>query len=257
MAPQAIQHNAGSTDEPFPKEITETVQTAMRVRGYDVSLIALCQPPKSWNLPHEAGITPAFITDGTDTSEIIRNGVAFPFSVENELDGYFGESSGSANVTTLFNKLNMAIDDVIEKFHVTGQIEAGREKVKPYVADGVNPIDVTGFAIATYAKGWLAERILSEQERFSKGSVSQDQGGLDLYDRQAGDWVQVKCVTDDTQNDGYVYYQWDCRGGLHFGENRKEVNRQAAKVTGMPLTALYRTHNNHKIDGRRWRYLWW
>lgn len=254
------------SDEPIPKQILTTVASEMKRHGYDVCIMEQTVVPNHSSLENNAGRTPRFMNDDTETSEIVRNGTAFPFSIEREINGYFGESEGSSNVTTFFVKDDMKIPEVIEKLEVTGQIEAGIEKISPFVAENVSPVDVTAYAIATYAKGWLAEKILASTDRFSKGSVSQDQGGLDLYDREAGEWKQVKCVTK-ADNSDHLYYQWDCRGGLHFGHSHTEVNKAAGKVSGRVIpysgeitpTQILRSHTQNHTDetGNSYRYIWW
>lgn len=257
MATQAIPTGVES-DKPIVRHIIELTEREMTRHGYDVSIVEQCQPPEGSGLPVNSGITPAFLTDGSDVSEMIRNGVAFPFSIETEIDGYFGESSGSSNVTTFFVRDDMSIPEVIEKLHVTGQIEVAAQKIEAFCQD-VEPINVVAFAIATYAKGWLAEMFLTQHDRFSKGSVSQDKGGLDVYDNEIGDWRQVKCVTKDSRVSGWLYYQFDMRGNIHFGDDLNDVNKSAVRVANeVPLTPAYKTQNPAKYQmDRKFRFLWW
>lgn len=255
---QTINTN-GDDDAPVPKQITSTTGAAFRDVGHDVDLIGMCEVPAHSDLDTGKGRTPRFMTDGTDTAEMVRTGTAFPFSVEERIEGYFGESSGSSNVTTFFVRESLAIDDVVRDLEMTGQIEAACRKVAPFLADDVRPIDVVAYAVATYAKGWMAERLLVEEtDRFSKGSVSQDQGGLDVFDRQVDDWRQVKSVTVDDRVDGWLYYQWDMRGGLHVGDTLKDVNASACSVAGVPKTTAYRCHSAYTDgEGQTYRYIWW
>lgn len=251
--------------EPIPKQILETVETEMARHGYEVSVVSQTTVPGHSSLADNTGRTPGFMTDGSDISDVIRSGIAFPFSIEKELEGYFGDSEGSANVTTFFVREDMKVPEVVEKLHITGQIEDSIKKVESYCENGTSATDVVAYAIATYAKGWLAEQILASQDRFSKGSVSQDQGGLDLYDKQAEDWVQVKSVTK-ADNESHLYYQWDCRGGLHFGNDHKAVNKAAGEESGRVIpytgeivpTLTLRTHTSYTDDdGQTYRYIWW
>lgn len=254
-----------TTDVPIPKHIVQLTESEMTRHGYEVSILEQCQVPDHSSLVSDTGRTPRFMTDGSDVSEVIRSGVAFPFHVEKEIAGYFGESTGSSNVTTFFVRDDMSIPEVIEKFHVTGQIEMAAEKVSPFCQDDVEPINVVAYAIATYAKGWLAEMILTNHDRFSKGSVSQDKGGLDVFDKEHDDWRQVKCVTK-ADNDSHLYYQWDMRGGLHFGDDHKAVNKSAGEVSGRVIpytgeitpTNTLRCHSSYTDDdGQTYRYIWW
>jgi len=256
----AIDDDATTDETPFPKAVLKLTENAMRSHGYDVNLVDICTVPQHSDISKTGveGRTPAFMTDSTDTAEMVRNGTAFPFTVEEDISGYFGKSSGSSNVTTFFVRDNLALPEVIEKLHVTGQIEAGVEKIAPFVADETSEINVVGYAIATYAKGWFAERLLAETERFSKGSVSQDKGGLDLYDKKSDTWVQVKCVTKDKQMSEHIYYQWDMRGNLHFGDDYLTVHEEAVSVTGMPKTVTRRCHSSYTDEnGSTYRYIWW
>lgn len=262
MATQTVAIDADeSTDEtPFPKALIELTQDAMRSFGYSVNILELCTVSQNSKIAKTGreGRTPAFMTDQTDTAEMVRNGTPFPFTVEKELSGYFGESTGSSNVTTFFVRDGLKLTEVIEKFHVTGQIEAGAKKIAPFIDSETDALDVVAYAIATYAKGWFAERLLAETDRFSKGSVSQDKGGLDLYDKELSDWVQVKCVTFDKQVNDHIYYQFDMRGNLHFGTDYLSVHAHAVNVTGMPKTVTRRCHSSYKDEsGQTYRYIWW
>ena len=266
MVPETIEvggtdESINTDDEPVPKAIARTVGEAMRSHGYNVDLIDLCSVAQHSEIARDGrdlGRTPLFMTDETDTSDLIRSGVAFPFSVEKALDGYFGQSEGSSNVTTFYVRDRLALPTVVEHFHNTGQIQLAAEKVKPYINSQTDALDVVAYAIATYAKGWFAERLLAETERFSKGSVAQDKGGLDLYDTEAGGWIQLKSVTVDSQLTDHVYYQWDCEGRLHYGTQYIDVAGAAADAAGMPKVATRRCHNNNRDEnGNTYRYIWW
>jgi hypothetical protein len=186
-----------------------------------------------------------------------------------------GESDkmGASHVTAVFVREGYDLRSTIEHLSETGQLESARAVATTVARDDVSASEVVAFAVATYAKGWLVECLLADTDRFSKGSVSNDQAGQDFFDRESGKYVQVKCVTYKSQEDDHIYYQFDMRGGIHFGENVSEVVNAAADVSGrvgrgkdLQTTLTYRADSRYRNSNRpsvtsqkggTYRYMWW
>lgn len=255
------------TDAPA-KNITRTVFGHLGERGMNVSadMVDGYEAPAHSPLKTGAGIAPEWFTG--DLAYVVRDGIALPFSLKKDLDGYFGESTGSANVATLYSREGRGLKPTLDHFHETGQLQIAKNRLAPYT-DHDNLDEVVAFALSLYAKGWLVEQLLQEQcDDFNKGSVGQDQGGIDGY--YQGEPTQVKSVTyyasrnteelaeADVQ---YLWYQWDCRGGLHYGTDANDVNASAEAVTGVGKTIIKRSTANivavKESDRTNVRYLWW
>lgn len=247
----------GTTDAPTPKQVLRTVYETARTHGYELPDIERYKAgdTETDDRPR-GGVTPDFMTDGSQIAEAIRTGVAFPFSWREAVDGA-GTNAGSAHMTTTFVRAQKTIQETVAHLCETGQIDMAAGDVVSFCQGGVNPVEVTFYAVATYAKGWLAERIITDADRWSKGSQSNDEAGQDVFDRERGEYRQVKCVTKDKQEEGWLYYQWDMRGTLVVGDDYLEVHEQAVDVTGMPKTVTRRTHGRYTHNGQRYRYIWW
>lgn len=253
-----------SVDAP-PRNIMAATFGHMRQLGYDVPDISGYEAPEYSPLRTGAGLLPEWFTG--DLAYAVRDGVATPFTLKAEIDGYFGESAGSANVTTLFVREGRGLKEVIDTLHETGQLEVAGERLKAFT-DYERTDEIVAFAVATYAKGWLVERLLNRTDAFSKGSVSQDKGGIDGY--YEGEPVQVKSVTYyasrntselENRDVSVLWYQWDCDGKLHYGRDANAVNAAAADVKGVSKTLIKRSAGNLKAvresDRSNVRYMWW
>lgn len=262
----AVSHETTPTDAP-QKTTMSTVYAHMDTLGYDVSesTVSGYEAAEYDSLRTGAGLLPAWFTG--DLAYAVRDGLATPFTLKPELDGFFGESTGSSNVTTLFVREGHGLTDVIDTLHETGQLEVAKARLAAFT-DYENTDEVVAFAVSVYAKGWLVERILNETDDFSKGSVSQDKGGIDGY--YNGEPVQVKSVTYyasrntselEDRDVRVLWYQWDSDGGLHYGFNANDVNAEAASVKGVSKTLIKRSAGNLKAvkesDRDTVRYMWW
>lgn len=230
------------------------------LRGVDVSLT------ESLAGPNDTGIT-MDLSDEVDN--LIRDG-NFPFTLEKHLEGYFGESTGSANVTSVRLQEQMNIRQVLETLETTGQIDKALEIVSLYREESdPEHVEILTYALAQYAKGWLAEEIIqSKLEGAKKGSVSQDKGGIDFY--LNGDMTQVGSITRynskkkqmEESDIRHIVYQWDADGNLHVADTDEilSVNKKIAKEAGLSATLTRRSAGNLKVNkelGRSFRYLWW
>jgi len=256
----------GTTDEPTPKAVLRTVYETGRSHGYDLPAIETYEAGRLETDDRAAGgVTPDFMHDGTQTAKAVWTGVATPFTWSNEVRGA-GTTEGSAHMTTGFVRAERTIEETVAHLCETLQIDMAAQAFEGIVADGVNPVEVTFYAVATYAKGWLAERVITATDRFSKGSQSNDEAGQDVYDKDRQAYRQVRPVTNrENDHDDCLYYQWDMRGSLVVGDDFKEVNKAAGEVSGRVVpytgeitpTLTLRAHSSYTHDGRTYRYLWW
>lgn len=215
--------------------------------------------------PGQTGIT---MDLSEPVSKLIRD-ADFPFTLERHLDGHFGDSTGSSNVTSIRIKRDMSIEEVIGTLESTGQIDSAIEIIEGFrVESDPDARTILAYAFAQYAKGWLAEKIIAETRWFKKGSVSQDKGGIDGY--AGGDPAQIGSITRwnskkkeiEEDDKKHLLYQWDNDGNLHVAEDSRilEVNKQIADEAGLSATLTRRSAGNLKINrevGRSFRYLWW
>lgn len=244
------------------KTVYGEVSEIMSDLGYDNNLMQELSEPR---LGEDIGIT---LDVSKRVSELIRN-YRFPFSLERDLEGYFGESEGSSNVTTQKIRKQWNLTEVLSFLKQTGQLEDALEMIE-HVRDPDDPDAVTilVYAIATYAKGWLAEQTLNQTDWFSKGSTSQDEGGIDGY--VDGEPAQVGSITrinsrSNSKIEGSdrleLFYHW------HNGElvvasydDWKKMNGHVAKDAGLSKTLIRKSVGNLSANdevGRSFRYLWW
>jgi len=251
--------NLDGVDGHPARYVYATVSAALTAAGIDVDLVKLLRAPGG------RGITPEL---SEDVSSLIRSGV-LPFTLDPDLSGYFGRSTGSANVTTLRLKRDLSLEDVIGQLADTGQLERAMDSLEMYLAPTDPTSDVVlAYALGQYAKGWLAEGVMTTWDDWSKGSVSQDEGGLDGYFR--GEPAQLGSITRynskkkllEASDTRQLLYQWGADGSLHLADLDEvlEMNKDLAKEAGLSATLLRRSHAQPAAArelGRPIRYLWW
>lgn len=257
-------------DEPFPKAVFGSVYECMSSLGYEVpSHESYSVPDNIDDLREGAGILPEFmIGANNDIPSLIRTGILFPFDLESTLDEVNGQDETGPHVTSQFVDRNLGLQDTIRELDRRMKIELAIENVESSVDQNTDhsASEIVAYALATYAKGWLVESILAENDRFSKGKSSDDADGKDLFDTLREEWIQLKSVTSmasksrtklDAHSISYLYYQFDCAGNIVIGEEPNEVNGVAADAKDISKTLIKRCHSNYKFNGRTYRYLWW
>lgn len=239
--------------------------------GYEIpSPDAYTVPDDAERLRQGAGLLPEFMVGSdNDIPDLIRTGILFPFDLEATLDSQAGIEKQEAHVTTQFvDNGNAVLEDAIRSLHENMKLDLAIKNVERSVDQNTETpaSEIVAYALATYAKGWLVESVLAGDERFEKGTESDDTGGKDLYDLEADEWVQLKSVTSmasksraklDAHSISYLYYQFDCDGNIIVGHDPNEVNGKAAEVKGMSKTLIKRCHSNYEFNGRTYRYIWW
>lgn len=256
--------------EPFPKAIFRIVYTSMSSLGYQVpSHEKYTVPEDAEELREGAGILPAFMVGSqNDIPDLIRTGILFPFDLEATLDELVGSGGSNPHITTQFVDGNLGLKDAIEELHRQRKIDLAIDNVQRSVGQNTEhpASEIVAYALATYAKGWLVESILAEQDQFTKGIGSNDAEGRDLYDEVNEEWAQVKSVTSmasksrkklDAHSVSYLYYQFDCAGNIIIGKKPNEVNAIASDAKDISKTLIKRCHTTYKFEGRTYRYLWW
>lgn len=268
---------------PAPKRVMKAVFATLRSRGYDCMSVADMETPAHTDV--SGGITPEW---ASDARKLDNEGVFAHMDVTDELEGVFGEPTGSSHVTTVFVRAGKTVAETVAKLDDRGHIEAAINKaydsLKPESIDVTDAqardlksraTDMVAYKVAEHAKGWVAEKTLTETDALAKAGMSNDIGEQDAYDRSAGEYVQIKSVTlgykpnqtvKKDENGQFVttdkevpivFYQWDCDGGLWFGRDHKAVNKQAADVKGHKATTIARTHSAYTYNGRTYRKQWW
>jgi hypothetical protein len=224
-----------------------------------------------------------------EAKELDDNGVFSHMDLTDSLNGVFGNHSGANVVTAVFVRAGKTIAEtvakLIERGHVTAAVDKAADHMAPSEIDltggqmseiRTRAVDMVAYKIAEFAKGWLAEKVLTDSDAMSKMPASNDLGEQDA--NMSGDYVQIKSVTlgykpngsirksdmsgvrFETTKNGVpvVFYQWDCDGGLWFGFDHTDVNSAAADVKGELATTISRTHSAYRNDeGRTYRKIWW
>lgn len=237
--------------------------------GYENSMMDMLKPPIHEKIPEgNIGVTPTFskpIRDMIQKSQL-------PFTLDDEVEGCFGGGKGSANTTTTFEKTGMAMSEAFEILHLSGQLSDALKVIKAKRDKDNDPsaVNILTYAMATFTKGWRAEKFLEATDRFKTGSVSQDQGGMDLYDTENDEWIQLKPMTVLASNGTgkyenkkfkHMFYMWTGDGDLKVTdtEGYKEVKNDEAEKVGVSSTLLIKSAGNLKVtkETRSFRYLFW
>jgi len=258
-------HIDGIDDEHAAKALYRTVSDAMSDLGHDNDLIEVLSGDEHIH-ERDVGLT---LDMSEEVDNLIRDG-RLPFTLEKHLEGYFGESTGSANVTTLRLDEQMNIQEVLQVFETTGQLDDALEVIEMLSQDSdPEPVTILTYALGQYAKGWMAEEIaLAGLDNISKGSVSQDKGGIDFY--LNGDMTQLGSITRvnskkkemEASEIRQLVYQWTSDGEMIVGDMDEvmSASKKMAKSEGLSATLVRRSAGNLKINrevGRSFRYLWW
>ena len=262
-------HGEGRIDnsnEYVVKQLAKTVEVVLEDCGFgETELVDELENENG------RGLTPDMseLVGGDDGA--IQNGIV-PFSLEEQLEKEnTGDSEGSANVTAIHVLFENSIQDTIEHLEETDQLAAAVKLFDSIREPDIDPSArfLTAYTVFTYAKGWFAERIVTEHERFAKLWISNDQKGQDMRDLSDNNEKQLKSVTYyagnskstiKSKNVEHYFYQWT-DDGLILGdiENANEVNKRAAKRIGAPLTAYKKSYSGGPvadIEGRSARILW-
>ncbi len=252
-------------NEHTAKALYRTVSDTMSDLGYDNDLIEVLSGERNIH-ERDVGLT---LNMSEEVDNLIRDG-RLPFTLEKHLEGYFGESTGSANVTTLRLDEQMNIQEVLQTFKTTGQLDEALEVIEMLSQNGdPEPVTILTYALGQYAKGWMAEEIaLNGLDNISKGSVSQDKGGIDFY--LNGDMTQLGSITRvnskkkqmEQSEIRHIVYQWTSDGEMIVGDMEEvmSASKKMAKSEGLSATLVRRSAGNLKINeqvGRSFRYLWW
>lgn len=255
--------------------VAREVEAAMAELGYPVNLREFLQAkPGTEAAEAGLGVTPK---TSEEVQEAMENGFGW-LSINEELAGHFGRSRGSSNVTTIAVREELSAKEVIQAIsEATYDGEADNIKKGLHLLELMRKSDdpsaemLMAYNLFLKALGWYAERILTERDDFSKGSASQDKGGIDFYHN--GKPKQLKTVTraasqgigkfEDKDID-HMFYGWT-KDGLVVGE--EEDIRGSDKVTGelkkesglRSKTILKVSHNAGELKDyhRPARVLWW
>lgn len=255
-----------TTDEPHTKTRVREVEEAFQdVLDWDVDLIGRMTPPAHIDgmLPN-AGIT-LDMSDWAD--ETVRNGFGF-FSIKKELDDYFGESRGAANVVGQVLERDLTVKQVIAVLAENGDLQKAVNEIhNNRAASDPRTEVILAYTFVKYSLGWDAERILMESGDFKKGNTAQDQGGIDGW--WMGERTQIKPGTEvaskgrgklKAKDVPHAAYLWDCRGNLRVAtmDGYPEMKDELKAETGVPKTLQDQSNDLAGNDmNRRFRYFWW
>lgn len=251
------------------RQIAENTEQALiraefdDARGFTDEFLAA----ESWRdgVPEGSAVVPSM--SGT-ANEVVRNGMAH-FRLETALRGHFGadDAHGASNVTFEVVDRGMTQIDVIGALADQGQIAKALVVANTMRESGDPPaVWIVALALMKFGVGWAAERALAEFDGFSKGSASQDEGGIDGW--LHGEPVQIKPVTEvgsqgpeALKNKEYrhILYIWS-GDTLHFAdvEDYGRMMDAVAEESGLYKSVLY-TGSDLAAYGydREIRFLWW
>lgn len=221
------------------------------------------------------GITPPKWSD--PVMAVIDSG-ALPFTMEGLDERASDDDEAHAGVTAIHVLRNHVVRETVTELVESGQFEAAVTLFDGMVTDDdPDPRTVAAYAVFRYAKGWLAEQLVTSHDQFSKLGIDNDEAGYDLRyyapgaDRQTeGEDGQLKPVTAvgsnsqshfEEMNIPHWMYQWT-REGIKWAraERANKMNREAAKEDGLrSATAIKKSCKSGEVDnvGRRARLLWW
>jgi hypothetical protein len=250
----------------YPRRVMQAVLTVGRKAGYNAGSIEDYTPPAHTDLDSKAVITPEWYDGHLSGSMHDEYGVFGHLNIKAAFDDVFGTHSGGSATTAVHVRAGHTVAETVAAMIENGSIDRAIEHAQvEFEIDAKEAEKRVFFAIAVFAKGWSAEAEMTETDAFSKGGIAHDIGGIDAY-RQSEE-VQIKPVTHGYRHntDGYehtiIYYQWDCDGGLVFGECHKAVNSKAGQKTDKANSLLARECGGRLSDekelGRAFRYLSW
>jgi hypothetical protein len=256
-----------TTDEPHPKTRAREVEKAFsELLDVEVNLVSQMSPPAHIDLygQSDVGIT---LEMSDWANETVRNGFGF-FSLDRNLNDYFGESEGSSNVTGQVLEKNLSVDQVIAILGENGDLQKAVNEIHNNRAeDDPDTMTILAYTFLKYSLGWDAERILSESGDFKKGNTAQDKGGIDGWwmseKRQIKPGTEVpskgrrKLMAKDVTHAAYL---WDMDGGLRVADldEYRAMKGELADEAGLPKTLIDRSDDLSKNEmNRRFRFFWW
>jgi len=256
-----------TTDEPHPKTRAREVEKAFHdLLDAEVNLVSQMSPPAHLDLygQDDVGIT----FEMSDwANETVRNGFGF-FALDRNLNDYFGESEGSANVTGQVLERDLTVRQVIAILSENGDLQKAANEVANNRAESdPDTVTILAYTFLQYSLGWHAERIMSQSGEFKKGNTAQDQGGIDGWWK--GEQRQIKPGTEiPSKGRGklmakdvtHAAYLWDMDGGLMVADldEYPEMKGELADKAGLPKTLIDRSDNLAKNEmDRPFRFFWW
>lgn len=214
------------------------------------------------------GLSPD-VSDMVD--DVIQQGI-LPFSLEEMMDKVnSGDSDGSANVTAIHVLLGNSLEDSIKELVETDQLDAAVQLFENIRSDDdPTAVELVAYTVFTYGKGWIAEQIVTDHDRFSKLWITNDQAGQDMRDLNDDDEKQLKPVTTYAGSSRrtfknaeieHYFYQWT-EDGLVVADldDVNQANKMAAKQGGVSATSYKKSYSGGVVDdieGRSARVLWW
>jgi hypothetical protein len=223
-------------------------------------------PPAHINLygKSDVGIT---IQMSDWANETVRNGFGF-FSLERNLNDFFGESEGSSNVTGQVLEKNLSVDQVIAILSENGDLQKAINEIHNNRADDdPKTLTILAYTFLKYSLGWDAERIMRDSGDLKKGNTAQDKGGIDGWwnskKRQIKPGTEIpskgrgKLMAKDVTHSAYL---WDCEGNLVVADldEYPEMKGKVAEKAGLPKTLIDRSDDLAKNEmNRRFRFFWW
>jgi hypothetical protein len=226
---------------------------------------------ESWLTNEIDGRTVGLTPDLSENVDNVIQEAILPFTLEELLEKHnTGAKTGSANVTAIHVLYEMSIRESMTHLAETGQLDKAVKVFEGLVTDkDPSPETCVAYAIFTYAKGWVAEQIITDDERFSKLWITNDQYGQDVRFKPDSDEKQIKPVTAyargskrtfKRKDTPHWFYQWTGDGlVLADLDDANDANAIAAKEADMWKTILKKSENQGILNGyhRPARVLWW
>jgi len=260
-------------DSNLPKTRAREAEKAFRdFFNVDVNLIGeMTDIPANWfDIQSEnVGIN---VQMSDDALEFVRNGLGF-MSVQEELDDYFGESRGSANITGEVVEHDLSIRQVVALLAESGDIRTAVNIAQERRhEDDPSAVFLVAYAIWRYSLGWDAEKILTYSGDFKKGNTANDEGGIDGW--WFGEKRQIKAATEATSKGvptlkkrdvPHATYVWNCKRNEMWVATLDDHHKMTDELAD-DLGLKYKTHltdsdrlanDDDRLRGRPFRYIWY
>lgn len=166
------------------------VEDSMSEIGRPVDLMGHLQAKPGTDLFNQGFlITP----DYTDALENYLDNLPW-LSIGEEIDGYFGNPTGSTEITHVVLENDLSVGDVVDLLDTVKFTDGGENSMLETMEVGVsllckqaknpdNPSLVIAYDLLRKSLGWEAERLLDSTGDFKKAAASHDKWGVDLMAR--------------------------------------------------------------------------
>lgn len=228
--------------------------------------------PLTADAPDGCGVSPPRFSKRVRT---IIEGGAPPFSLTGLDDREGADDEGSEAVTAIHVNRQFSLRTTMKHIVESGQFDGAVGMFRELRNDSDPSAEwLAAYALATFAKGWLAEVFVSAHRDFGKLWVSNDKGGYDLRFKpdtiqEDGQLKSMTLIGSNSQGDfepenvtiPHWFYQWTTDGLVWSrAERANEMNRKASAYDNRSATNTKKSSTDAELGrkmSRAARLLWW